>query len=193
MFRTNQTVTPKLNGFFHRGRYEPITQVIITSFISGLKKAGVNFVVSLPSTATRALIPAIMDDPHFTHVPVANENDGMGICAGAWHGGKKPAFVLEATGILLGNLGLFMSITRHGGAMLLVVDHRGDFGDGAADFYFNFAAKAEQILESLDVPYTIVRKSNELLPELVRAQRTAEGFARPAAVLLSLEGLWIQK
>ena len=55
----------------------------VTVFVPGLKEAGINYVTSLPCTAFRETIPAIVNDPQSVHVPVADENDGVGICAGA--------------------------------------------------------------------------------------------------------------
>ena len=167
-----------------------VSQETIKTFVTGLKEAGINLVVSLPCTAHKHFLPSIMSDPHFTHIPIANEDDGMGICAGAWMGGKKPVFLLEVAGLLLGTYALF-KVTRYwGGAMLLVIDNRGDFGDGAGNWYAESAAEAERILESFKIPYTKVWERDKLIPELVRGQRTAEGFGRPAAVLLSMEELW---
>lgn len=162
----------------------------ITAMITGLKEAGINLVVSLPSTGIKHFLPSIMDDPYFTHVPVANEDDGISICAGAWLGGKKPALLAEGAGLVLGSYALMHTIRMGGIPMLLVVDYRGDFGDGVADWYFGSATQTLQIVESLHIPYTIVRESDKLRAELVRGQRTAEGFGRPAAILLSMEELW---
>ena len=61
----------------------------VTALITGLKEAGINFVASLTSTGIKHFLPSIMDDPYFEHVPVANESDGINICAGAWLGGKN--------------------------------------------------------------------------------------------------------
>ena len=166
-----------------------VSQKTIKTFVNGLKEAETDFIVSLPSTASKHFLPSIMNDPDFIHVPVANENDGMSICVGAWQGGKKPTFLLEDAGLLLSTYSLFYA-TWFGGAILLVIDLRGDFGDGVANFYFGWATHALRILDSLSIPYTIVRETDKLTAELVRGRRTAEGFTRPAAVLLSMEELW---
>ena len=54
----------------------------VTAFIAGLKEAGINFVSSLTCTGIKLILPHITNDPYFKHVPVANEGDGISICAG---------------------------------------------------------------------------------------------------------------
>ena len=169
-----------------------VSQNTITSFITGLKEAGIDFIVSLPCTAIKHFLPGIIEDEHFTYVPVSNESDGISICAGASLGGKKPALLVEAPGILVGAYALAKGI-RYGGPMLLVGDHRGSFGDGAADFYYGAATPVLRLLDSLDIPYSIVRESDKLKAEIINAQRTIDGFSRPAAILLGMEELWQMK
>ncbi len=74
--------------------------------------------------------------------------------------------------------------------MLLVLDHRGDFGDIAAEWYFAGGIQTIPLLESFQIPYTIVRESSKLTEELVRGQKTAEAYGKPVAVLLSGEEIW---
>ena len=98
--------------------------------ISGLKEVGINFISSLPSNNLVRVIYDIMNDPDFTHVPVANETGCVGLCYGAYLTGKKPAFVAQNSGLLLATYALMDSIYWFGNfPMLMVIDHRGDFGD----------------------------------------------------------------
>ena len=101
----------------------------ITALIKGLKSAGIDFVTTLPSSAFTPVIPHIMRDPYFKHVPVGNESDGVVICAGAWMGGKKPALMMKNTGVVVSAHDLSGLECQYGGfPMLLIVDHRGSFG-----------------------------------------------------------------
>jgi sulfopyruvate decarboxylase subunit alpha len=125
------------------------------------------------------------------HVPVANEQDGIGICAGAYLGGKKPAFLGENAGFVLATYALLSTIHVFGGfPMLLVVDHRGDFGEGVGYFYYGAGIQLPRILDLLQIPYTIVRESNKLIAEVVRGGATAEVYGKPAAILLSGEEMY---
>lgn len=170
---------------------DKLTEQIKADFMAGLKEAGINFVASLPCSGISLFLPGIMDDPHFKHVPLAYEGNGVGICAGAWMGGKKPALLIDGVGIIVAHYALSNIIYKSGGfPMLLVVAHRGDYGDGFAHYHFGNGMETIQILESLRIPYTIVRQSQKLKAELINGARTAEGYGRPAAVLLNLEETW---
>lgn len=167
------------------------SQKIAEAVVSGLKEAGINFVTSLPSSAIKLILPTISSDTAFKYVPVANEGDGISVSFGSWLGGKKPAFLGENLGLILGTYQLLNIVYRFGGfPLLLVIDHRGAFGDGVAEWWFGAATQLPRILESFQVPYTIVRESEKVSAEIVRGQKTAEACGRPAAVLLCLEKLW---
>lgn len=162
----------------------------VTAIVTGLKQAGINFVASLPSNSLAPVIHIIMKDADFVHVPVANEKDGIGICAGAWLGGKKPAFLTLNEGLLLATYPLLSTIYNFGGfPLLIIVDHRGDFGD-IYPWYFASGIQLPRILESFHIPYTIVRESNKLIAEIVRGQETTEAYGKPAAILLSGEEMY---
>lgn len=64
----------------------------VTAIVKGLKEAGIDFVVTLPCTGNTSVIPQIMRDPHFKHITVGNEGDGMLICAGAGQGAFVACF-----------------------------------------------------------------------------------------------------
>lgn len=160
----------------------------VTAIVEGLKEAGVNFVTSLPCTAFKMVIPVIIDDPHFTHISVSNEGDAIAICAGAYLGGKRPALLTENTGVVLGAHAL-MGLTYYLGGfpLLLVVDHKGDFGEEEGYWFFSGGRVAPPILDALQIPYVIVQESKKFIAALVRGQKTTETYGKPAAVLLSGE------
>ena len=163
----------------------------VKEFITGLKEAGINFIASLSCTGIKYALPDIMKDPDFIHVPVANEGDGISACAGAYMGGKKPGMLMQNSGFILATYPLMNNIHRFGGTpMLLVIDHRGDFGDGVAEWYFAPGIQTTPILESFQIPYTIVREGNKIRSALVSGQKTTEAYGKPVAVLLSGEDIW---
>ena len=100
-----------------------------TATLEGLKQAGINPIVWLPSQGFASLIDAITSDSYFTHFPVSHEGNGIGICAGAWLGGKKPAIVIQNSGLVLMTYAL-MGLLRLGGfPTLMLIDQRGVIGD----------------------------------------------------------------
>ena len=158
----------------------------VAPIITGLKRTGINFISSLPSKGSAPLIQGIADDGDFIHVPVANEEDAIGICAGASIVGKKPAFVAQNCGLLLATYALTNSLYWFGGfPILMILDHRGDFGDTGGYIFTGYGVQVPRLLESLQVPYVIVRESNKLIEEIVRGGNTVIATGKPAAILLS--------
>lgn len=161
-------------------------------FIEGLKQAGINFVASLPSRFLSPVIDAIARDPDFIHAPLANEEDGLGICAGAWLGGRRPALLVQCTGFVKSVWPLLEVSDDFGGfPLLLVVDYRGGFGESYPQ-YFSVGHQTPQILDSFHIPYTIVDHSSQLMEAFVRGEKTAEGSGRAAVVLLNAEDMKVK-
>jgi sulfopyruvate decarboxylase subunit alpha len=163
----------------------------VHALVTGLKQAGVNVVVSLPSRSTTAAICVIMNDHHFNHIPVANEADAIGVCAGAYLGGKKPVFMVEHTGVFMASCHLLHMMHAQGGIpILMIIDQRGDYGEGFGHWYYAHGLQLPRLLESFQIPYTIVRDSSKLSAEVVRGMTTAETYGKPAALLLSGEEMY---
>ncbi|MGZ7160913.1 MAG: thiamine pyrophosphate-binding protein, partial [Methanobacterium sp.] len=64
-----------------------------------LKEAGIDFVVSLPCVNLGKLMEMVDCDSDITHVPVTREEEGFGICAGAYLAGKKTAILMQNSGL----------------------------------------------------------------------------------------------
>ena len=166
-------------------------QEFIGSFLDCLGASGINFLAGLPDSWLKNLIVAIEKDSRFTYVPVCNEAVGFGICAGAWLGGKKPALIIENSGLRVAS----EAIARlnfhaggggggHGIGTLLLISYRGDIGD--TEFWaMPHAITLEPFLKALRIPYLIVRDPRELRQSMTRATRAASRFMNPAALIIS--------
>ncbi|MGZ4907825.1 MAG: sulfopyruvate decarboxylase subunit beta [Halobacteriota archaeon] len=64
------------------------------------KQQGVDLVATLPCDRLKNLLPLIGE--HFFEIQLSREEDGVGICAGAYLSGAKPLMLIQSTGI--GNL-----------------------------------------------------------------------------------------
>lgn len=166
-------------------------QATVDLFISGLKRAGIDFIATLPFTQAARLLPALAREPAFTYVPVNNEGDGMVICAGAWMGGKRPAMIIENTALCVGAYALAGLDGMFGGMpMLLIVDHRGSYGDGGGYWYFSGGQMAPVVLDGLRIPYTTITEPSGLDEAIVRGQNTVEASSRPVALLMGCTDHW---
>jgi sulfopyruvate decarboxylase subunit alpha len=163
----------------------------VATFVRGLKRAGIDFVVTLPFTQGAPLLPAIARESQFKHVPVGNEGDGIVICAGAWMGGKRPALLIENTALVVGAYALTGLDGMYGGMpMLLLVDHRGSFGDGGGYWYFGGGLMAPVILDGLRIPHAKIAEPSALEEAIVRGQSTVEAYGKPVALLMECTDYW---
>src|SRR5262249_61980491 len=73
----------------------------VEAVVDGLKRAGVDFISLLPDSDFSALQHQVANDRHFTCVPVSSEAIGVGVCAGAYLSGKRPALLVPTSGLLV--------------------------------------------------------------------------------------------
>lgn len=153
------------------------------SLADGLAAAGVDFVAAFPSSTMSPAQRRIAEDARFQCVFPSNEGEGVAICAGAWMAGKRPALIMENSGLSV----IPYQIVRLNAAfevpLLIVLDYRGDIGDGNW-WAVPFGWSAEPLLGALRVPYAIASSLEEIPPLLARLMRTSLHSKYPAALLL---------
>ena len=152
----------------------------------GLKDAGINFIVSVPCVNLSKLLEMIDEDDEITHVPVTREEEGIGICAGAYLGGKKTAILMQNSG--LGNsINALKSLTElYKFPLLMIMSHRGTEGENICG-QVPMGESTPRILEAMDFnffkpgtpegAYEDIRESWEL--------STEEG--KPVSILLEIK------
>ena len=64
-----------------------------------LRRAGIDFVVSVPDSMTKGLYASLTGHKEVRLIPVAREEEGMGVCAGLYVGGRRPALLIQNTGL----------------------------------------------------------------------------------------------
>lgn len=95
----------------------------------GIKLAGIDFVASVPCINLQHLLSMVGSDPSIQHIPVTREEEGVGLCAGAWMGGRRPALLMQNSGLgnsinALASLDLLFGIP-----LLMIISHRGCEGE----------------------------------------------------------------
>jgi len=95
----------------------------------GLKRAQIDFAASVPCVNLQQLLNLVGEDPGIIHVPVTREEEGVGVCAGAWMGGKKPVLLMQNSGLgnsvnALASLDFLYEIP-----LLMIISHRGCEGE----------------------------------------------------------------
>ena len=151
--------------------------------VKGLKEAEISLIATLSESWLFEVHRQLSADPFFTMVPVANEAEGVGICAGTWLGGRKSAILMENSGVRVA----CESLARlQGIPVLMLMSYRGDWGDppwwGAS-----MGATTEPILKALRIPYRVVRDDEDIVSSLSGAVRSMNAYRSHVALLFGGE------
>lgn len=148
----------------------------------GLRENDVDFVVGLPSTGLLGAQARCMADEELRYIGVANEGTGVGLCAGAWLGGKRPAALFENFGVYASAYHLLRGHMTFGIPLLIVAEYRGDGGD--QEFFAESGQFTETFLTAMQVRHRVVREMEAVKPAMRDALHWMDPFLRPYAVVL---------
>jgi sulfopyruvate decarboxylase subunit alpha len=156
------------------------------AIVIGLKGAGINLVATLPDVNLADVLREVEADREITHVPLCREEEGIGICAGAYLVGKKCAAIMQNGGFFNSNNAIVSTLLQYQIPLLLLIYYAGDIGDRT---FSTTGSMTEPVLQALGIRYYIMRDSEDA-PELIkRAQVLSEDAKRPVALLLTKEVL----
>jgi sulfopyruvate decarboxylase subunit alpha len=151
----------------------------------GLKRAGIDFAASVPCINLQQLLHLVVADHEIIHIPVTREEEGVGLCAGAWMGGRKPALIMQNSGLgnsinALASLDFLYDIP-----LLMIISHRGCEGETIAG-QVPMGKLTPKLLDVMEVPRFSPKPAGA--EEMVeQAWSLAASRKGPVAVLLDLQ------
>jgi sulfopyruvate decarboxylase subunit alpha len=152
------------------------------AILAGLKKAGINFIATLPDEKMLELIRAVERDTELKHVPLCREEEGIGICAGAYLAGKKTAIIMQNAGFLNSCNALTTTSLQFQIPILMLIYYAGDIGDRG---FTTLGSVTEPVLQAMGFRNYVLRKPEEIDEILRGAQISADDSKEPVAVLLT--------
>jgi sulfopyruvate decarboxylase subunit alpha len=158
--------------------------------VDGLKQAGVNFICSLPDANLAKLLAAIDEEKGFTHVTLCREEEGVGICTGAYIGGLLPALIMQNGGFLNSCNALTTTALNFNIPMLLMIYYAGDLGD---EGFATLGSVTEPVLQGLRIRYYVLRRIEEIVATVKGAATLAIDSRKPVAVLLTKDVLGMRR
>jgi sulfopyruvate decarboxylase subunit beta len=153
--------------------------------LEAVRAGGVNLLCTLPCDRVKNLIA--LSDRDFFRIPLTREEEGVGICAGAGMAGKRPAMLVQSSGV--GNMvNALMSLTAfYELPLALFVSWRGVHREGIPA-QVPMGRALPGLFEALGMEYTILRHPGEMeAVQPILKNAYAEGKAH--AFLLS-PALW---
>ncbi|MCC6775945.1 MAG: hypothetical protein IT537_04795 [Hyphomicrobiales bacterium] len=146
-----------------------------------LAENGVDFVVGLPCSGLVGAQALCLQSQAMRYVGVAHEGTGLGLCAGAWLGGRRPAALMENFGLFASTYQLLRGHYSYGIPTLLVVEYRGDAGD--QEFFAESGDMTEPLLTASRINHRVVRDLAQLKLAVRDGLRWMDFALRPYAVM----------
>ncbi len=94
-----------------------------------LRAEKIDFFVSVPCKLLAELIERLEADPDITYTPVTREEEGLGILAGAYMAGRRPALVMQNSGFGNAINAVCSLLTYFKIPVVFLTSHRGSEGE----------------------------------------------------------------
>jgi sulfopyruvate decarboxylase subunit alpha len=153
------------------------------AIVAQLQAAGIDLVATLPDAWMTGLIEALAATPGMTLVRVTREDEAVGICAGAWLGGRRAAVLAQNAGVLLSVNTLAGLAMHHQIPVLLLVAQRGGIDDD--QYYQAYKGRVTApVLEAIGLPHHAI-DGPQHYGRIGQAWRQANLARVPVALLMA--------
>ena len=124
-----------------------INDKIVTDLVSNQ----VEFITTVPCKQLAGVIEKVEGSDAIHHVPCNKEDEGIGLCAGAYMGGKRAGIIMQNTaiGVVINTL---VTLTQHYRMPLpMLISYRGELGEPVA-CQVEMAVHTKALLAQLNIP-----------------------------------------
>ena len=156
------------------------------AIFNGLKDNGIDFVVSVPCVNLTKILNMLDEDDDITHIPVTREEEGVGICAGAYLGGKKPAILMQNSGLGNSINGLKSLTELYEMPLLMIMSHRGTEGENICG-QVPMGNSTPKILEAMDFDFFKPSAPENAYDDIKSAWELSVKQGKPVSVLLEIK------
>ena len=160
------------------------------TFIEQLQQSGFDFFTGVPCSLLSGLIAALESDPAIGYIPSVREDAAVGLCAGAYMGGKLPVLLMQNSGLGY-SLNAFTSLNLiYKIPVLVIMSWRGCGGKDAPE-HIIMGDINEKLLETSGMKHGVLDPNNaeELL---ARALQTIKEEQMPFTLLVK-KGLFDER
>ncbi|WP_407454001.1 sulfopyruvate decarboxylase subunit alpha [Methanobrevibacter sp.] len=156
------------------------------AIFDALKDIGIDFIVSVPCVNLSKILNMIDDDEDIIHIPVTREEEGIGLCAGAFLGGRKPAILMQNSG--LGNsINALKSLTQlYEMPLLMIMSHRGTEGESICG-QVPMGKSTPRLLEAMNFRFFKPGNPEGAYEDIKEAWDLSVEEGKPVGVLLEIK------
>ncbi|MCY4462597.1 MAG: sulfopyruvate decarboxylase subunit alpha [Albidovulum sp.] len=126
-----------------------------------LVENGIGFATSVPCKQLAGVIELVENSKSILHVPSNKEDEGMGLCAGAYMGGIRSCIIMQNTalGVVVNSLATLIQFYRI--PLPMLISYRGEIGEKVA-CQVEMALHTKAILNQLHIPAYHFRNVDQL-------------------------------
>jgi sulfopyruvate decarboxylase subunit alpha len=137
--------------------------------VQDLVNAKIGFVTTVPCKQLAGVIDEVEKHPDIYHIPSNKEDEGMGLCAGAWMGGTRPCIIMQNTaiGVTINTLATLIQFYRM--PLPMLISYRGELREPVA-CQVEMAVHTKALLAQLAIPAYHFHKQADAdeLPEILK-------------------------
>lgn len=156
------------------------------AIFDALKDCGIDFVVSVPCVNLSKILVMLDEDEDITHIPVTREEEGIGICAGAYLGGKKPAILMQNSGLGNSINALKSLMELYEFPLLMIMSHRGTEGENICG-QVPMGQSTPRILEGMNFKFFKPRTPEGAYEDIKDGWDLSVEEGRPVSILLEIK------
>jgi len=124
-----------------------ISSKIVEDFVNN----NIEFVTTVPCKQLAGVIDNIEASKDIFHIPSNKEDEGIGLCAGAYMGGKRSAIIMQNTAIGV-TINTLVTLTQYYRMPLpMLISYRGELGEPVA-CQVEMAVHTKALLAQLNIP-----------------------------------------
>ncbi len=149
--------------------------------VSDLVANQIELVTTVPCKQLAGVIDIVEASKDIYHIPANKEDEGIGICAGAFMGGKRSAIIMQNTalGVVVNTLVTLTQFYRM--PLPMLISYRGELGEPVA-CQVEMAVHTKALLNQLQIP-TYHFHREEDVEELDKILKYTFMCNKPVAIL----------
>jgi phosphonopyruvate decarboxylase len=147
-----------------------------------LERRGFDFFAGVPCSLIEDLIATLEGHPRLPYIPAPREDVAVGLAAGAWFAGRRPAVLMQNSGLGTSLNALASLSLMYGLPSLLLVTWRGHRGKDAPEHILT-GEISPRLLELLTIPHRVLA-ADTLEADLAWAVETMDRAMQPIALLV---------
>ena len=124
---------------------------VSAKFVEDFVANDVSFITTVPCKQLAGVIDAVEASPDIYHIPSNKEDEGMGLCAVAFMGCKRPAIIMQNTaiGVTINTLATLIQFYRM--PLPMLISYRGELGEPVA-CQVEMAVHTKALLAQMNIP-----------------------------------------